>query len=79
MKLLIVVHSQFELWNAPKWFGERLSQEFPQLQVRQRDSYDGLADELRDAEVIFSTSLRPEQFAIAQKPALDPCPLSGGT
>ena len=66
MKLLIVVHSQFELWNAPKWFGERLSQEFPQLQVRQRDSYDGLADELRDAEVIFSTSLRPEQFAIAR-------------
>ncbi len=66
MKLLIVVHSRFELWNAPEWFGERLPQEFPQLQVTQRDSYDGLADELRDAEVIFSTSLRPEHFAIAR-------------
>lgn len=66
MKLLIVVHSRFELWNAPKWFGERLSQQFPQLQVEQRDNYEGIADELRDTEIIFSTSLLPEQFAVAR-------------
>ncbi|HEX4782806.1 MAG TPA: D-2-hydroxyacid dehydrogenase [Candidatus Sulfotelmatobacter sp.] len=67
MKLLIVVHSQFELWNAPKWFGERLAQEFPQLQVTQRGSYDGIETELCEAEVLFSSSLRPEQFAVARQ------------
>jgi len=42
-------------------------QEFPVLQVVQRDSYDGIEPELRDAEVIFTISLRPEQFMAAQK------------
>jgi len=67
MKLLIVVHHRFQLWRVPAWFGARLSQEFPQLQIVQRDSYDGIEDHLRDAEVIFTISLRPEQFALTKK------------
>jgi len=63
MKLLIVVHHRFALWNVPPWFGERLSQEFPQLQITQRTRYDGIEKDLRDAEIIFTISLRPEQFA----------------
>jgi len=63
MKLLIVVHHRFELWNVPAWFGERLAKEFPQLQITQRTSYDGIEEHLRDAEIIFTISLRPEQFA----------------
>lgn len=63
MKLLIVVHHRFALWNVPPWFGERLSQEFPQLQITQRTSYDGIEEDLRNAEIIFTISLRPEQFA----------------
>ena len=63
MRLLIVVHHRFVLWNVPPWFGERLSQEFPQLQITQRTSYDGIERDLRDAEIIFTISLRPEQFA----------------
>jgi phosphoglycerate dehydrogenase-like enzyme len=65
MKLLIVIHHRLDLWNTPKWFGERLANEFPVLQVVQRNSYDGIESELRDAEVIFTISLRPEQFAAA--------------
>ncbi len=65
MKLLIVVHHRFDLWNVPVWFGERLASEFPQLQIVQRDSYQSVEDHLRDAEVIFTISLRPEQFALA--------------
>jgi len=65
MKLLIVVHHRFDLWNVPVWFGERLASEFPQLQVVQRNSYQSVEDHLRDAEVIFTISLRPEQFALA--------------
>jgi phosphoglycerate dehydrogenase-like enzyme len=66
MKLLIVVHHRFDLWKVPAWFAERLSQEFPQLEIAQRDSYDGVEEDLRDAEIIFTISLRPEQFAAAR-------------
>ncbi len=66
MRLLIVVHHRFALWNVPPWFGERLAQEFPQLQITQRTSYDGIKQDLRDAEIIFTISLRPEQLAETQ-------------
>lgn len=65
MKLLIVVHHRLDLWNVPAWFGERLALEFPQLQIAQRNSYDGIEEVLRDVEIIFTISLRPEQFALA--------------
>lgn len=66
MRVLMVVHHRFDLWRLPPWFGERLRREFPDLKVVQRDSYDGIEQELRDAEVIFTISLRPEQFATAR-------------
>lgn len=62
-KLLIVIHHQFELWRAPVWFGQRLSRDFPKVEVVQRDSYEGIEEHLLDAEIIFTISLRPEQFA----------------
>jgi phosphoglycerate dehydrogenase-like enzyme len=65
MKVLMVVHHRFELWRLPPWFGERLAQQFPDMQISQRDSYDGIEQELREAEVAFTISLRPEQFAAA--------------
>ena len=67
MNLLIVVHHRFDLWNVPAWFGERLGKEFAQLQIVQRNSYDGVEEHLREAEIIFTISLRPEQFAAARK------------
>ena len=66
-KLLIVIHHRFELWRAPKWFGQRLAQDFPQVEVIHRESYEGIEEHLRDAEVIFTISLRPEQFAVTRK------------
>ena len=63
MKLLIVIHHRFELWRAPGWFGERLAEHFPELEVVQRDSYEGIDEHLRDAEIIFTISLRPDQLA----------------
>lgn len=67
MKLLIVVHHRFDLWQVPAWFGTKLGKDFPQLQIVQRDSYEGIEEHLRDAEIIFTISLRPEQFAAARK------------
>ncbi|HEY2857928.1 MAG TPA: D-2-hydroxyacid dehydrogenase [Terracidiphilus sp.] len=68
MNVLLVVHHRFDLWRLPPWFGPRLAQQYPSLQIAQRDSYEGIETELRDAEVVFTISLRPEQFAAA--PAL---------
>src|SRR6202140_3145070 len=65
MKLLIVVQHRLNLWNVPEWFGHRLSQEFPKLQITQRNSYEGVEEDLRDVEILFTLSLRPEQFAAA--------------
>ena len=67
MKLLLVVHHRFDLWNIPAWFVERLVADFPHLAIVQRSSYEGIEEHLRDAEVIFTISLRPEQLAFTRK------------
>lgn len=67
MKLLTLVHHSFELWNTPSWFSARLHQDFPTVEAVQRSSYEGIEPYLRDAEVIISWSLRPEQFKAASK------------
>jgi phosphoglycerate dehydrogenase-like enzyme len=67
MKLLMVVHHRFDLWNAPTWFAERLRKEFPALEIVHLARYEGAEEEIRDSEVIFAFSLRPEQFRAAHK------------
>ena len=44
-----------------------MAAEFPELNIVQRSSYEGVEEYLRDSEVIFTLSLRPEQFALCQK------------
>jgi phosphoglycerate dehydrogenase-like enzyme len=67
MKLLIVVQHKLPLWNVPAWFGERLAAEFPQLEIAVRNNYQGIEEHLRDAEVLFTLSLRPEQLVTARQ------------
>ncbi|HZR33637.1 MAG TPA: D-2-hydroxyacid dehydrogenase [Terriglobales bacterium] len=67
MKVLIVLHHQFELWNAPAWLADRLRRDFHKLDITQRDDYEGIEDYLRDAEIVITWSLRPEQFRAARK------------
>jgi phosphoglycerate dehydrogenase-like enzyme len=67
MKLLMVVHHRFDLWNAPTWFAERLRKEFPALEIVHLARYEGAEEEICDSEVIFAFSLRPEQFKAAHK------------
>ncbi len=65
-KLLIVVHHEFDLWNVPDWFSEKLQAEFPEVQVVHRSSYEGAENHLRDCEILFAFALRPEQFRLAE-------------
>lgn len=67
MKLLIVLHHRFELWNAPAWVAEKLRTEFPQVEVVHLNSYEGVEEQLRDAEVAITWSLRAEQFKAAKR------------
>lgn len=67
MKLLIVLYHRFELWRAPQWLSGRLRQEFPQLEVVNLPSYQGIDPQIRDAEVVIGWSLRPEQLKAARQ------------
>jgi len=67
MKLLVVVHHRFDLWNVPGWFLEKLRTGFPQIEIVHQSNYEGVEEHLRDAEILFAFSLRPEQFKFAQK------------
>jgi D-2-hydroxyacid dehydrogenase (NADP+) len=66
-KLLIATHHRLDLWIAPEWFADRLREEFPQLEVVRMTAYDGIEKEIADADIAFTFSLRPEQFAEAKR------------
>ena len=67
MKLLIVIHHRFDLWQAPPWFAERLRRDFPQLEVIHLHDYHGVNDEIADADIAIAWSLRGEQIKAAKK------------
>jgi phosphoglycerate dehydrogenase-like enzyme len=67
MKVLIVLHHRFDLWNAPPWFAEQLRRDFPQLEVVHLATYDRIDNEISDAEIVIAWSIRPEQFQRAKK------------
>jgi phosphoglycerate dehydrogenase-like enzyme len=52
---------------VPLWFAERLRKEFAPLEVVRLANYEGIEKEIRDAEVVITWSLRPEQIALARK------------
>ncbi|MFI5091101.1 MAG: D-2-hydroxyacid dehydrogenase [Terriglobales bacterium] len=66
-KLLIFVRHPFELWSAPSWFAERLQREFPQVSVVHLPDYKRVDQEIPDAEIAITWSVRPAQIAAAKK------------
>ena len=67
MKLLIALHHRFELWQMPGWFPERLRREFPRLDVVHLPNYERVIEEIADADIAISWSLRGEQIKAAKK------------
>lgn len=67
MKLLIALHHRFELWQMPSWFAERLRRDFAQLEVVHLSNYDHVLEEIADADIAISWSLRGEQIKAAKK------------
>src|SRR5208337_3376390 len=67
LKLLIALHHRFELWTAPPWFAERLGGDFPGLEVVQLNGYEGIEQQIPDANIAIGWSFRPEQFRLAKR------------
>jgi phosphoglycerate dehydrogenase-like enzyme len=67
MKLLILVHHRFALWNAPAWVPEKLQQEFPQIDVVHLPTYDDLARHITDTEILITWSVRADQIKSARR------------
>jgi D-2-hydroxyacid dehydrogenase (NADP+) len=67
MKLLIVIHHRFELWNAPDWLPERLRRDFPSLEVVQLPDYQDIDTHLVNTEILIAWSLRSEQVHAAKQ------------
>jgi phosphoglycerate dehydrogenase-like enzyme len=67
MKLVIAANHRNDLWTAPAWFSERLSRDFPQVKVVTITTSDTITQEIFDAEIALTPSIRPEQFLAAKK------------
>lgn len=67
VKLLIVLHHRFSLWQAPPWFAERLRRDFPQLEVVHLSNYERVNEEIADADIAIAWSLRGEQIKLASR------------
>ena len=67
MKLLVFVHHPFDLWCAPNWFSEKLQRAFPQLNVIHLPDYKRVDEEIVNAEIAITWSIRPQQIAAAKK------------
>lgn len=44
-----------------------MAQQFPRLEIVQRNTYDGVEDYLRESEIVFTLSIPPDQFVAARK------------
>ena len=74
MKILLALHHRLEMWTIPGWFVEKLRADFPQFEFTHRDTYDHLEAYVPDVEVLFTLSLRPDQFKAAKKLEWVHCP-----
>jgi D-2-hydroxyacid dehydrogenase (NADP+) len=67
IRILICVRHPFDQWNVPDWFSERLQREFSQVHVVHLPDYKRMDEEIVDAEILISWSVRPEQITAAKK------------
>jgi phosphoglycerate dehydrogenase-like enzyme len=67
MNVLIVLKHRFELWTAPDWFVDRLRLEFLDVTFSYHRSYDDIAEDLAQANVVVGWSLNADQVKAAPR------------
>jgi phosphoglycerate dehydrogenase-like enzyme len=65
-KIAILLHDDFEMWQPPAWFIDKLRAEFPQAEIASSTQKRDDEQALRDADVMIGWSLPPEQLRAAK-------------
>jgi D-2-hydroxyacid dehydrogenase (NADP+) len=66
-KLLICVWHPFEQWRAQPIMPVTIRARWPEMRVVHLPDYEHLPEELPDTDIFIGSSLRPEQFRLANK------------
>jgi D-2-hydroxyacid dehydrogenase (NADP+) len=67
MKVVIILKHHFSLWTSPDWFVEKLRAEFPDVVFHLHNSYDGIEEDLKEADAVLTWSLRADQVKAAPR------------
>jgi phosphoglycerate dehydrogenase-like enzyme len=65
-KIAILLHDEFEMWQPPAWFVEKLRTDFPEIEVLHSAQKRDDEPALREADVMIGWSLPPEQLRAAK-------------
>ena len=66
-KIVLCIWHHFDQWRVPDWLPQALRVRYPDLRVTHLPDYSGLDAAIPDADIFAGFSLKPEQFARAQK------------
>lgn len=66
-KLLICVWHPFEQWRAQPIMPDTIRRRWPEIRVVHLPDYERLPQEIPDTDIFIGSSLRPDQFRIAQE------------
>ncbi|MFQ5724155.1 MAG: D-2-hydroxyacid dehydrogenase, partial [Terriglobia bacterium] len=66
-KLVLCIWHPFSEWRFPAWLAEDIRKRYPPMRVVHLPDYRRLGEEIRDADILFGFSLKPEQFAAARR------------
>jgi len=67
MNVLVAIYSAFASWCIPEGQVEWLRREFPRHRFARADSDDESLARIADADVVFGSTVRPDQLAAARK------------
>lgn len=66
-KLVICIWHKFTLWQPPEEFAAGIRRRWPAMNVVHLPTYDHVAEQLPDTDILVAFSIRPEQFLAARK------------
>jgi phosphoglycerate dehydrogenase-like enzyme len=66
-KLVICVWHRFSLWRPPESLAEKVRKRWPEMKLMHLPRYELLDAEITDTDIFVGYSIRPEQFALANR------------
>ncbi len=66
-KLIICIWHKFTLWQPPPAFADGIRRRWPAMNVVHLPTYEHVAEQLPDTDILVGFSIRREQFAAAKK------------